>query len=71
MADQKKAIKKLRKSLAATIEQWSNDNCETDEWVDGFGSYVGHHTSELMADAAMAVLEGVKDIQDFLKEEDG
>lgn len=56
----------LKAKLVDAIEQWSNNNCESPEWVS-LDIYVGEHLSELMADAAWAVLMGVKDIQDYLK----
>ena len=56
----------LKATLHNAMEEWMNDNCNTDNWPN---MYVGDKTSDLMAEAAASVFDAVEEIQVYGKEE--
>lgn len=56
-------IDEARVSLTAAIEKWFDNDPELDLWY-------GANTSQIMATAAMAVLEGMSDAQQYMAEND-
>jgi hypothetical protein len=57
----------LSVSLTKAIDEWMQKECREDAW--GSIGYVGDDLCHLMAKAAMAVLEGSADVQDYLQRE--
>ena len=53
---------KLFADLEQNIEQWVDDHCEEDDWLD---VYVGNLTVNKMASAAAAVLDGIEEAQQY------
>ena len=53
---------KLFADLEHSIEQWIDDHCEEDDWLD---VYVGNLTENKMAAAAAAVLDGIEEAQQY------
>jgi hypothetical protein len=64
----KTALDNLRPSLAKSIQEWIDANAESKAW-QALDSYVGDDTAGLMSDAAIAVLGGMVNVQDYLKAE--
>lgn len=62
------AIQKLKTSLNIAIGTWVDLVCETEEW-GSLNAYIGENLSALMGNAAISVLEGIVDIQEYLKKE--
>lgn len=62
------AIAKLTVDLTALMDTWTGEKCETTEW-ESLNTYVGNDTHRLMAQAAMAVLEAVVDVNGYHREE--
>jgi len=56
----------LKATLYNAMEKWMNDNWESDDWPD---MYVGNKTSDLMAEAAIAVFDAVNEFQEFAVKE--
>ena len=63
MANQRN-LNALRLSLTDAIEKWQEECAEKDEW--GSVLLVGENSAELMAKAAMSVLESSIDVQEYL-----
>ncbi len=70
MSNWKKSLVVLKPILIAKIEEAVNeaDNEVTRDHKDYF-PWIGDCTYEIMADAAIAVLQGIGDSQDFLESE--
>jgi hypothetical protein len=51
----------LMAKLEEKIQQWADDNCESDTWPDG---WTGGDTVLLMTEAARAVFDAVMEAQE-------
>jgi len=63
----REAFDALQPSLTEAVQKWMDENCDGEAWV-AFDSYVGSNAAGCMATAAIAVLDGIVDVQDYLKE---
>jgi hypothetical protein len=52
----------LQAKLEKKIQEWADDNCESDAWPDG---YTGADTVILMAEAACAVFDAAMKVQEY------
>ena len=59
----------LKASLYKKIEEWIDENCESDECQDS-GMYWGTETAEHMTTAALAVFSGAADCLRYAEQEE-
>lgn len=62
-----KNLQELKVSLNEAIGEWMESNSSEDGWEEL--GYIGDYASELMTDAAFAVLIAGKDVNDYLEKE--
>lgn len=62
-----KVLAELTVSLTKAIDQWLDEECQNDDW-EKLDSFVGQDLCRQMATAAMAVLAGVVDVQEYMRE---
>lgn len=63
------ALQRLKVSLTEAIDKWANDIATEDDWA-ALDTHVSDFISELMADAAFAVLMAQSDLTTYYRRED-
>jgi len=56
----------LKEKLYVVINDWMNNNCQTEDWPNIF---VGDKTSKLMTKAAASVFDAVEEVQVYCEKE--